>query len=403
MKDTKFDYEAFKEQAIERLKAGKGLVGSEGAFTPLIKSFLEEALQGELEEHISQEEQPNRKNGKGKKRVRTSSGEVVIQTPRDRAGTFDPKILPKRTKNLPSDIERQIIALYARGNSYGDIRDFLEEMYGVEISPATISRVTDKVLPQLEEWRTRPLESVYPFVFMDAIHYKVREDGRVVTKAVYCVIGVNQEGYRDLLGLYIGGAESAKFWMQVLTDLQSRGVEDILIACIDNLTGFVDAIEAIFPKTDIQLCVIHQIRNSKKYLAYKDSKEFVSDLKGVYQADTKEKAERALNRLEQKWGGKYPKVIESWRRNWDRLSLYFQYSKMIRKIIYTTNAIEAFHRQLRKVTKTKGSFTSDSALMKLLFLVQQDVTSKWQRPMHNWNQVLSQLSILYDDRLKLDL
>lgn len=403
MKETEFDFEAFKKDAIQRLKDGKGLSGAEGAFTPLIKNFLEEAMEGELEDHIAEGDQPNRKNGKGKKKVRTSKGQVEIRTPRDRAGTFNPKILPKRTKNLPSDIERQIIALYARGNSYGDIRDFLEEMYGVEISPATISRVTDKVLPQLEEWRTRPLESVYPFVFMDAIHYKVREDGRVVTKAVYCVIGVNQEGYRDLLGLYIGGAESAKFWMQVLTDLQSRGIEDILIACIDNLTGFVDAIEAIFPKTDIQLCVIHQIRNSKKYLAYKDSKEFVSDLKSVYQADSKEKAERALNRLEQKWSNKYPKVIESWRRNWDRLSLYFQYSKMIRKIIYTTNAIESFHRQLRKVTKTKGSFTSDSALMKLLFLVQQDVTSKWQRPMHNWNQVLSQLSILYDDRLKLDL
>lgn len=403
MKDKEFDFEAFKEQAMQRLKDGKGLVGSEGAFTPLIKSFLEEALQGELEQHIADQDLPNRKNGKGKKTVRTSHGQVQINTPRDRAGTFDPKILPKRSKNLPSDIERQIIALYARGNSYGDIRDFLEDMYGVEISPATISRVTDKLLPQLEEWRTRPLEAVYPFVFMDAIHYKVREEGRVITKAVYCVIGVNQEGYRDLLGLYIGGAESAKFWMQVLTDLQSRGVEDILIACIDNLTGFVDAIEAIYPHTDVQLCVIHQIRNSKKYLAYKDSKEFMSDLRTVYTADSKEKAERALTRVEQKWGKKYPKVIESWRRNWDQLSLYFNYSKMIRKIIYTTNAIEAFHRQLRKVTKTKGSFTSDSALMKLLFLVQKDITAKWQRPMHNWNQVLSQLSILYDDRLRLDL
>lgn len=403
METDKFDYEAFKKEAIQRLKDGKGLIGAEGAFTPLIKSFLEEAMEGELEQHIADRNEPNRKNGKGKKVVRTSHGQVEIRTPRDRASTFDPKILPKRSKNLPSDIERQIIALYARGNSYGDIRDFLEEMYGVEISPATISRVTDKLLPQLEEWRTRPLETVYPFVFMDAIHYKVREEGKVVTKAVYCVIGVNQEGYRDLLGLYIGGAESAKFWMQVLSDLQSRGIEDILIACIDNLSGFVDAINSVFPKTDVQLCIIHQIRNSKKYLAYKDNKEFMSDLRAVYTADTKEKAERGLVRLEQKWGKKYPKVIESWKRNWEQLSLYFQYTKMIRKIIYTTNAIEAFHRQLRKVTKTKGSFTSDSALMKLLFLVQKDVTQKWQRPMHNWNQVLSQLSILYDDRLRLDL
>jgi len=403
MESVPFDFEAFKKEAMERLKAGKGLLGTEGAFTPLIKTFLEEALEGELETHIDTDDLPNRKNGKGKKTVKTTHGPVDIETPRDRAGSFDPKILAKRQRQLPSDIERQIFALYARGNSYGDIRDFMEEMYDVEISPATISRITDKVLPLIEEWRTRPLESVYPFVFMDAIHYKVREEGRVVSKAVYCIIGVNQEGYRDLLGLYIGAAESSKFWMQVLTDLQNRGLADILIACVDNLAGFVEAIQAIFPKTDVQLCIIHQIRNSKKYLSYKDSKEFITDLKSVYEASTKEKAEHALNRLDQKWGAKYPKVIQSWRRNWDQLSLYFQYRVEIRKVIYTTNAIEAFHRQLRKVTKTKGSFTSDSALMKLLYLVQSDVTGKWQKPIHNWNMILAQLSILYDERLKLDV
>ena len=403
MKDEKFDFEAFKADAIQRLKDGKGLVGTEGAFTPLIKSFLEEAMQGEIEQHLEDQKGKNRKNGKGSKKVRTSQGMVEVKTPRDRASTFNPKILPKRSKNLPNDIERQIFALYARGSSYGDIRDFLEDMYGVEISPATISRVTDKIIPQIDEWRNRPLESVYPFVFMDAIHFKVREEGRVITKAVYCVIGVNKEGFKDLLGLYIGQRESAKFWMQVMTDLQNRGVEDVLIACVDNLSGFIEAIEAIFPKADVQLCVIHQIRNSKKYLAYKDSKEFMSDLRGVYSAESKDKAEHALNRLEQKWSSKYPKVIQSWRRNWDNLSMYFQYSKLIRKVIYTTNIIEAFHRQLRKVTKTKGSFTSEGALMKLLFFVQRDVTAKWQKPMHNWNQILSQLSVLYDDRLQLDL
>ena len=282
MKDEKFDFEAFKADAIQRLKDGKGLVGTEGAFTPLIKSFLEEAMQGEIEQHLEDQKGKNRKNGKGSKKVRTSQGMVEVKTPRDRASTFNPKILPKRSKNLPNDIERQIFALYARGSSYGDIRDFLEDMYGVEISPATISRVTDKIIPQIDEWRNRPLESVYPFVFMDAIHFKVREEGRVITKAVYCVIGVNKEGFKDLLGLYIGQRESAKFWMQVMTDLQNRGVEDVLIACVDNLSGFIEAIEAIFPKADVQLCVIHQIRNSKKYLAYKDSKEFMSDLRGVY-------------------------------------------------------------------------------------------------------------------------
>jgi transposase-like protein len=295
------------------------------------------------------------------------------------------------------------MTLYARGSSLGDIRDFLEEMYDVEVSPSTISRVTDKVIPLLEEWRTRPLESVYPFVFMDAIHYKVREEGRVISKAVYGIIAVNQEGYKDVLGLYVGQNESAKFWMNVLTDLQNRGLEDILIASVDNLTGFVDAIEAIFPKTDIQLCIVHQIRNSKKYLAYSDTKEFMADLKTIYQASTREKAEHALNRVEQKWGKQYPKVIASWRRNWDNLSLMFNYTPMIRKVMYTTNAIEAFHRQLRRVTKTKGSFTSDTALMKLLYLVQRDVTAKWQKPMHNWNRILSQLAIIYDERLRLDL
>ena len=387
---------------MERLKAGKGLLGAEGALTPLVKEFLEEALAGELEGHLAEKEEGNRKNGSNRKTVRTSLGEVEIRTPRDRAGTFEPQLVGKRQKNLPNDIERQVFALYARGNSYSDIRDFIEGMYDVEISPATLSRITDKVLPQVEEWRTRPLEVVYPFVFMDAIHYKVREEGRVVNKAVYGVIGVNQEGFRDVLGLYVGASESSKFWMQVLTDLQDRGVGDILIASVDNLSGFVEAIEAVFPKTDVQLCVVHQIRNSKKYLAHSDTKEFMNDLKSVYQAPTKEKAEHALKRLEQKWGKKYPKVIQSWHRNWDNLSLFFGYPELIRKVMYTTNAIEAFHRQLRKVTKTKGAFTSDNALMKLLYLVQGDITAKWKRPMHNWNRILSQLAIIYDDRLKLE-
>ena len=395
--------ESFRKEAIAKLQAGEGLLGEGGAFTPLLKAFLEQALEGEVEDHLAENNGPNRKNGKGKKIVRTSLGEVEINTPRDRQGSFQPKVVPKRSKNLPKDIERQIIALYARGNSLGDIRDFLEEMYDVEVSPSTISRVTDKIIPLLEEWRNRPLESVYPFVFMDAIHYKVRDEGRVVTKAVYGIIAVNQEGYRDVLGMYIGQHESAKFWMQVLTDLQNRGLEDILVASVDNLSGFVEAIEAIFPRTDIQLCVIHQIRNSKKYLAYNDTKEFMADLKTVYTATTREKAEHALNRLEQKWSKLYPKVIASWRRNWDNLALMYNYSPRIRKVIYTTNAIEAFHRQLRRVTKTKGSFTSDTALMKLLFLVQQDITAKWQKPMHNWNRILSELAIIYDDRLRLDL
>lgn len=267
----------------------------------------------------------------------------------------------------------------------------------------TISRVTDKILPLVQEWRNRPLEAVYPFVWLDAIHYKVRHEGRVLNRAVYCMIGLNQEGYKELLGMYINENEGAKFWLQVLTDLQNRGVEDIFIASIDNLSGFAEAIESIFPNTEVQLCVVHQIRNSQKYLSYKDVKPFMKDLKPVYQASTKELAERHLDQLAATWGDKYPKVIDSWRKNWPRLSNYFHYTREIRRIIYTTNIIEGFYRQIRSVTKSKGAFTSEDALMKLLFLAQENICSKWNRPLHNWNQTLAQLSIIFGDRLKLKL
>lgn len=399
---SKFDFEAFKKDAAQRLKAGDSLLGKEGVLTPLLKDFLEEALSGELDAHI-EEQKPNRKNGKGKKQLKTSLGSVEIETPRDRNGTFEPEIVPKRNRTLGYDLDRQILALYARGASYGDISDHLQEMYGLDVSAATVSRVTDKILPLVQEWRSRPLEAVYPFVWLDAIHYKVRHEGRVINRAVYCMIGLNQEGYKELLGMYIGENEGAKFWLQVLTDLQNRGVEDIFIASIDNLTGFADAIETIFPKTEVQLCIVHQIRNSQKYLSYKDVKPFMADLKLVYRAATKEQAEKYLDQLEANWGSKYPKVIDSWRKNWLRLSNYFQYSKEIRKIIYTTNIIEGFYRQIRNVTKSKGAFTSEDALMKLLFLAQENICSKWNRPVHNWNQTLAQLSIIFGDRLKLNI
>jgi len=398
-----FDFEQFKRQAREQLQGGGTLLGSDGVLTPLIKEFLEESLEAELDVHLDDETQGNRRNGKGKKQIKTSLGPVDIETPRDRKSSFDPQIVPKRKRTLGTDLDRQIIALYARGSSYGDIRDYLSEMYDLEVSTATISRVTDKILPLLQEWRSRPLETVYPFLWLDAIHYKVRHEGRVVSKAIYCIIGLNQEGYKDLLSLYVGEQEGAKFWLQVLTDLKNRGVEDIFIACIDNLQGFAEAVESMFPKTEVQLCIVHQIRNSRKYIAWKDVKAFMQDLKQVYRARTRELAEANLDKLEARWGGKYPVVLASWRRNWDRLSVYFAYAPEIRRVIYTTNIIEGFHRQLRKVTKTKGAFSSDEALMKLLYLVQEDITSKWKRPTHNWNQTLSQLSIIFGDRLRLDL
>lgn len=398
-----FDFDAFKKQAASRLKSGETLLGRDGVFTPLLRDFLEEALDGELEAHLEAEQENNRKNGKGQKRVKTPLGNVDIATPRDRNSSFEPEIIPKRHKTLGVDLDRQIIALYARGASYGDIRDHLSDMYGLDVSPATISRVTDKILPLLQEWRSRPLERIYPFVWLDAIHYKVRHEGRVVSRAVYCIIGLNQEGYKELLGMYIGEHEGAKFWLQVLTDLQHRGVEDIFIACIDNLQGFAEAIESIFPQTEVQLCIVHQIRNSQRYMSYKDVKPFMKDLQGVYRATTVEQAERSLDQLSANWGQRYPKVIESWRKNWPRLSSYFQYNKDIRRIMYTTNIIEGFHRQLRTITKTKGAFQSEDALMKLLFLVQENITAKWNKPVHNWNQTLAQLSIIFGDRLKLNL
>lgn len=398
-----FDFEAFKKQAASRIKKGDTLLGKDGVFTPLLKQFLEEAMNGELEAHIEEKDEPNRKNGKGRKQVKTPVGNVEIETPRDRNGTFEPEIIAKRQKTLGVDLDRQIIALYARGASYGDIRDHLSEMYDLDVSPATISRVTDKILPLIQEWRSRPLERVYPFVWLDAIHYKVRHEGRVVNRAVYCILGLNQDGYKELLGMYIGENEGSKFWLQILTDLQNRGIEDIFIASIDNLQGFAEAIETIFPQTEVQLCVVHQIRNSQKYLSYKDVKPFMKDLHGVYRATTKEQAERNLEQLAANWGQRYPKVIDSWRKNWPRLSNYFQYVKEIRRIMYTTNIIEGFHRQLRAVTKTKGAFQSEDALMKLLFLVQENITAKWNKPVHNWNQTLAQLSIIFGERLKLSI
>lgn len=403
MEKKPFDFEAFKKEAASRLKSGDTLLGKEGVLTPLLKEFLEEAMEGELDAHLEEDEKPNRKNGKGKKTVKTPVGSVDINTPRDRNSTFEPELVPKRHKTLGVDLDRQIIALYARGASYSDIRDHLMDMYGLEASTATISRVTDKILPLIQDWRNRPLEAVYPFVWLDAIHYKVRHEGRVVSRAVYCIIGLNQEGYKELLGLYIGDSEGSKFWLQVLTDLQNRGVEDIFIACIDNLQGFAEAIESVYPQAEVQLCIVHQIRNSHKYLSYKDVKAFMKDLQGIYKASTREQAERSLDQLEANWGARYPKVIESWRRNWPRLSNYFQYNKDIRRIMYTTNIIEGFHRQLRSITKTKGAFQSDEALLKLLFLAQEHITAKWNKPVFNWNQTLAQLMIIFNNRLKLNL
>lgn len=387
------------QEALKSLQEGQSLLGKEGILTPLIKNLTEAALEGEIDSHLGHEIAENRRNGKSKKRIKSLNGDFELSTPRDRSGSFSPQLVKKHQTTLTDEIEQKIIALYGLGMSYKDISAHLQEMYGLEISNGTLAAVTDKILQTVKEWQARPLESIYPILWLDAIHYKVRENGRVVSKAVYTILGVNLEGKKEVLGLYLSENEGANFWLTVLTDLSNRGVEDILIACIDGLKGFAEAIESIFPKAEIQLCIVHQIRNSLKYIGSKDQKAFMADLKRVYKAANKELAAVELDRLEETWDEKYPIVIRSWQNNWERLSQYFKYPEDIRRIIYTTNTIEAVHRQFRKLTKTKGAFPNENSLLKLLYLGIQNASKKWTMPIHNWSLTISQLAIFFEGRL----
>jgi len=399
--DSQFDFLGFEEDAISKLKSGYEI---NTILKPLIKSILEKALDSELDYHLGHSRNSRSSSGNHtNKQLKTSYGSLELETPRDRASTFEPEIVKKRQTTLGDSLDNKIISLYGLGLSYTDISSHIDELYGVEISPSMLTSITDKILPVLAEWQSRPLDDVYPFVWLDAMFFKVREDGKISSKALYIVIGVNQEGLKDVLGIYICESEGANFWLSVLTDLSNRGIQDILIACIDNLKGFSQAIESMFPKAEVQLCIIHQIRNSLKYIASKNQKVFMKDLKLVYQASNIEVAEQRLLELCDKWENKYSVVTKSWNANWERLSNYFKYPKEIRKIIYTTNIIEGFNRQIRKVTKTKGAFTNESALMKLVFLAMQNITDKWTQPIPNWSLTISQLSIIFGDRLKLDL
>ncbi|MCW3789753.1 IS256 family transposase [Plebeiibacterium sediminum] len=399
------EYIAMRDLALSQLKSGKSLTGEGGVFAPIIKEFLESALSAEMECHLDEEERSigNKRNGKSSKTLKTSSGEITIETPQDRHSSFEPQIVKKRETILADNLAPQIIGLYGRGMSLRDISIHIQEMYDVEISATTLSEITDRVIPQVKEWQNRPLDEVYPIVWMDAMHYKVRDGGKVTSRAVYNILAINKEGRKELIGMYISESEGANFWLSVLTDLKSRGVKDILIACTDNLKGFSDAILSIYPETEIQKCVIHQIRNSLKYVASKDQKTFMKDLKKVYQSATKSQAEMELLNLEEAWGKKYPIVIKSWHENWEELTTYFQYDEHIRKIIYTTNAVEGFHRQIRKVTKTKGAFPSDMALMKLIYLATENISKKWTQPVRNWGLTIQQFCIKFGDRMKIDL
>src|SRR5690554_2736747 len=396
MTNPTFDMDA----AIKALREGKDLSGKDGILTPLIKQLTEAAMQAELEEHLASEDKPNRKNGRTSKIMKSPAGNFELETPRDRAGTFEPQIVKKHQTHLTDELERKVIALFALGNSYQDIRTHIADMYGMELSNGTISAITDKLLPELEAWRERDLEAIYPIVWLDAIHYKIKENGRYVSKAIYTILALNIEGKKELLGLYLSDQEGAHHWLSVLTDLHNRGVQDILIACVDGLKGFPEAIESIFPNTEIQHCIIHQIRNSLKYVASKNQKAFMADLKCVYKAATLNAAESALNELEAKWGDKYPMVIKSWRSKWATLSAYFKYSDYVRTAIYTTNAVEAVHRQFRKLTKTKGGFASENGLLKLLYAGILKASERWTHPIQNWNLTLSQLTIHFPERLE---
>jgi len=399
------ELEGIEKKALEQLKSGKSLFGKDGAFAPILKGFVEKALDAEMEGHLDEAERirGNKRNGKGKKTIKSSAGSFEIETPQDRQSSFEPELIKKRQTILAESLEEKIIGLYGLGMSYRDISRHIQEMYDTEISHTVLGQITDKIIPEIKTWQNRPLEAVYPIIWLDAMRFKVKEDGRVIHKALYNILGVNKDGYKEILGIYLSETEGANFWLQILTDLNNRGVKDVLIASTDNLSGFSEAIQSVFPKSEIQSCIVHQIRNSLKYVASKDQKEFMRDLKKVYRADTKDIAEMELESLSGKWGKKYPIVIESWQKNWNKLSTYFEYTGPIRKLIYTTNPIEGYHRQVRKVTKNKGAFPNEMALLKLVYLVTKRIEQKWTSPLSNWSLTVQQLAIKFEDRLELDI
>ena len=375
-------------------------------FKETIAEFMEKGLDAELEDELGyskydyrNKETDNSRNGHSSKTLRTSFGDVEVSVPRDRKSEFEPQLLKKNQTSISQDIEEKILSMYAKGMTTGDIEAHIRDIYGIDVSDSTVSRITDKILPVAKEWQQHPLESVYAVVFLDAIHYHVRSEGQVVKKAVYIAIGINLDGRKSVLGMWVGENESAKFWATVLNSLRNRGVEDIFIACTDNLTGFSAAIEAVFPETEVQNCIIHQLRNSSKYVSYKDLKALMADLKAVYGAVDEQAALDALDVFSEHWDKKYPKISQSWRDNWANLSTYFKYPQEVRRLIYTTNAIEGFNRQLRKVTKSKSVFPTDDSLFKMLYLAMMDITKKWTGRRQDWSRIYAQLTIFFADRM----
>lgn len=408
--------EDVRKLALEQFKSGKPLFGKEGAFAPMLKEVLEAALEAEMADHLSQgtgeddleqiasdfeaRRQKNRRNGLTQKTVKSKEGSFELATPRDRNGSFSPEIVKKRQTILADNMEDKIISLYGLGMSLREISEHIEDMYDVPISANTLSEITDRIIPKVKQWQSRPLDPIYTIVWLDAMYYKVKDDSRqMTTRCLYNILGVTLEGQKQVLGAYISESEGAKFWLSVLSDLQQRGLQDIFIASIDNLSGFEDAIKAIYPLCEVQSCIVHQMRNTYKYVATKDSRTVAKELKSVYGAPNKVAAELELDKFEEKWKSKYPAVIRSWRNNWDKLSTFFKYPEDLRKLIYTTNTIEGYHRQIRKVTKTKGGFTSDMALLKLVYLASDRIEEKWGT-VRGWPLIYQQIEIIFGDRIK---
>jgi len=390
---------------LEETDSVERLMGKNGAIKNLLKTLLESMYEAEITEHLGYTKHSpqgnntgNSRNGSSPKSLKSDYGEIQVKVPRDRNGDYEPILIKKYEKNI-GPIEDKVISMYARGMSTRDIQSHIEEIYGIELSPSMVSNITDKILETVKEWQNRPLESIYPIVFFDAVHFKVRSEGKVINKAAYTCLAIDLEGHKDLLGMWIGESEGARFWLSVCDDLSKRGVRDILITCVDGLSGFPEAINSVFPKAVTQLCVIHAIRNIINRISVRDRGEFMKDLKLVYKARTLEEAELEMDKLENKWGAKYSSAIKIWRDNWVNLSHYLSYPEEIRKVIYTTNAVEALHRQFRKVTKTKSLFPNDESLRKILFLSYKNIAQKWKGSISKWQVILNYLNIIFKERL----
>lgn len=406
--DINFDY----NEEVKKCKTIDDVIGKDGLVQRLIKDVLENILEVEMGEHLDRDkydrqtdidqDDRNYRNGYSKKTLRSSFGDVDLDVPRDRKAEFEPQII-KKYETVCNELDKKIISLYAKGMSTRDIQAEVEDLYGITLSPSMISKITDKVIATATEWQNRMLDEIYPIVYLDAMYFKVRSNGKIVNKAVYICLGYTLEGYKDILGIWVDEAEGAKFWLSICNDLKNRGVKKILIACMDGLKGLPQVIKTVFPTVDIQTCIVHQIRNSIKYIASKDKKAFMKDLKEVYKAPTEDLALAQLDNLKEKWGSNYGMVIDSWYNNWNNLDTFFKFSPQIRKLIYTTNVLEGFNRQVRKFTKVRTIFPTDESLNKCVYLATMEIMEKWTQPIHNWGTTLAELSLYFEEQLKDEL